>query len=403
MPTFIYKAKDASGRTIREQAIAKDSSDLLFDLRAKKLTVISVEEVKNKAAFARSRGKGVKLKLLSQFSRQLATMVGAGIPLVRDLRILSGQIEDKDLRAIANSLCQHIEAGSSLSEALSHYPAVFSPLYINMVSAGEASGALSEILERLAVHLEKSDALRRRTVSALVYPLAIVVVGLLISAFLVLVVIPRFKEIFSLMGAQLPLLTRIFLSISDNARKYFLYFLAIMIFGGWSLMRYINSPGGSLKFDYFKLKVPILGTLFQKFAIARFSSTLSTLLKSGVPILNSLDIVAKTVGNKVIELTVKRIREQVSQGQRMATQLAEEKVFPQMVSEMVGVGEESGELEKMLGKIADAYEQEVEATINGLLSLLEPFIIIFLGLVVGSVVLAMFLPILKITQVLGVG
>ncbi len=403
MPTFTYKAKDPQGKTIRGQLIAKDANDALLNLRQQKLTVLSIEEVKKKPGFSLARNRGVKLRQLSQFSRQLSTLVGAGIPLVKDLKVLAGQFEDKRFKEITTSLYQHIEAGTSLSEALGYYPKVFNPLYISMVSAGETSGALSEILERVAVYLEKADSVSRRIQGAMIYPAAIVVVGFSLCAFLVLMVIPRFKEIFLLLSAKLPLPTQILVSVSDFSRKYFLYFLSAGVFLGITAARYINTSKGRLVFDSLKLKAPLLGPLFQRFSIARFSRTLATLLKSGVPILNSLDIVAKTSGNKVIEATIIGIRQQVSQGQRMASQMAKEKIFPQMVTEMVGVGEESGQLEEMLNKIAETYEEEVEVTVNGLLSLLEPFIIIFLGLVVGSIVLAMFLPILKITQVLGGG
>ena len=278
---------------------------------------------------------------------------------------------------------------------------MFSPLYINMVSAGEVSGALHDILERLALYLEKTDSQMRRTKSALIYPAAIIFVGFSISMFLILVIIPRFKEIFSMLSAKLPLPTLILINFSDFCRKYFFHFIVACFIAGWLFRGYIKTTAGRLQFDDLKLKLPLMGPLIQKFSIARFSRTLATLLKSGVPILSSLDIVAKTMGNKVMEARLIEVRRQVSQGQRMATQLIKDKLFPEMVSEMIGVGEESGRLEQMLNKIADTYEEEVEATINVLLSLLEPFIIIFLGLVVGTIVLAMFLPILKITQIMG--
>lgn len=401
MPTFTYKAKDASGKTIREQVVAKDPSDVVFNLRQKGMVVISVEEIKSRVFLFSANAKRLKLTQLAQFSRQLSTMVNAGIPLVKDLKVLANQSENKQLKEIANNLCAYIEGGTSLSEALSRFPATFSPLYINMVRAGETSGSLGEILERLAVFLEKTDSVVRRAKSAMIYPAAIILVGMSISAFLILVVIPRFKEIFSLLGAKLPLPTRILINFSDFSRKYFIFSLVGIAFAWWLAARYINTPKGRAQFDSFKFKIPLLGQIFKKFSLARFSRTLATLLKSGVPILNSLDIVTKTVGNKVLENSVTEIKRQVSQGQRLAAQMAKEKVFPQMVTEMIGVGEESGQLEQMLNKVAEAYEEEVDMAIDGMLSLFEPFVIIFLGLMVGSIVLAMFLPILKITQVIG--
>ena len=403
MPTFTYKAKDIEGKTIRGQIIAKNTNEAIVNLRQKRLVVISIDAGGKSGVFGFSSQR-IKLKQLAQFSRQLATLVNAGMPLVKDLRVLANQNEDKQLRQITNSLCQHIEAGTSLSEALGNHSGVFGPLYINMVSAGETSGALGDILERLAVYLEKTDVLVNRLRNAMIYPAMIIVIATCISAFLILVVVPRFKEIFSsLGGAKLPLPTQMLLSFSDLCRHYFFYFLFGMIFLWIVISRYINTPSGRFKFDTLKLKVPLLGTLFQKFAVARFSRTLATLLKSGVPILSSLEIVAKTTGNKVIESGMMEIMHQVSQGQRIAATMVKEKIFPPVVVEMVGVGEESGQLEPMLNKIADSYEEEVQTSINGLISLLEPTIIVFLAVVVGSIVLAMFLPILKITQLLGVG
>lgn len=402
MPTFTYKAKDVLGRTIREQVIAKDRAEALLNLRHQRLVVISIREGERRGLFA-SKPKRIKLSQLAQFSRQLSTLVSAGMPLAKDLRVLANQFEDKRLQQITTSLYQHIEAGASLSEALANYSA-FSPLYINMVAAGETSGALSEILARLANYLEKTETLIRRVRSALIYPAAIITVAIGICTFLVLVVIPRFKDIFSILGgAGLPLPTLILISVSDFSRRYFFYFIIIGLFIGVAVVRYIQTSSGRLRFDNFKLKMPLFGALFQKFIVARFSRTLAILLRSGVPILNSLDIAAKTAGNKVVEAMIMEIRRQVSQGQRMTAQMVKEKFFPQMVVEMIGVGEESGQLEPMLNKIADNYEEEVETTVNGLISLLEPTIIVFLAVVVGSIVLAMFLPILKITQLLGAG
>jgi len=403
MPTFTYKAKDITGKTIRDQVIAKDRAEALLNLRQLRLMVISIREGERSWLFA-FKPKRIKLSQLAQFSRQLSTLIIAGMPLAKDLRVLANQFEDKRLRQITTSLYQHIEAGASLSEALGNYSGVFNPLYINMVAAGETSGALGEILARLAGYLEKTDILIRRVKSALIYPAAIITVAIGLCSFLILVVIPRFKDIFlNLGGASLPLPTQILISVSDFSLRYFFYFLIIGFVMGVAIGRYINTSGGKLRFENFKLRLPLFGELFQKFAIARFSRTLSILLRSGVPILNSLEIAAKTAGNKAVEAMIMDIRQQVSQGQRMTTQMAKEKFFPQMVVEMVGVGEESGQLEPMLNKIADSYEEAVETTISGLLSLLEPAIIIFLAAVVGSIVLAMFLPIIKITELIGGG
>ena len=400
MPVFTYKAKDVSGKTIQDQIIAKDYNAALLNLRQQKLVTIYLKEGERGGIFT-PRQQRVTLKQIAQFSRRLATLVGAGMPLVKDLKVLAGQTEDKRLKQIVNSLCQRIEAGTSLSEALSDFRGVFSPLYINMVAAGEVGGALSEILDRLAIYLEKTDVLVHRVKNAMIYPVAVIIISMCLSAFLILFVIPQFKTIFLSLGAtKLPLPTEILVNFSEFCRHYVLQ----SFFGGFflwvTITRYINTSKGRFQFETLKLRLPIFGALIRKFVIARFSRTLATLLKSGVPILNSLEIVAQAAGNKVVEAMVMKIMRQVSQGQRLTIAMEKEKFFPAMVVEMMGVGEESGQLESMLNKIADAYEEDVETTISGLISLLEPAIIVFLAVVVGTIVFAMFLPILKITQLI---
>ncbi|MBI5554452.1 MAG: type II secretion system F family protein [Elusimicrobia bacterium] len=402
MPTFTYKAKDASGRTKTGNITVRDKQEVLFNLRQQNLFVVSVKQSAGQRTFlfAPKRQK-VSTEQLALFFRQLSTLVNAGIPLTRGLTILAGQFKDKEIRQIIGSLCGYIEGGSSLSDALCNYPQVFSSLHINMVSAGESSGALSEILERTAVYIEKNNRLLCRVKSAMIYPAAILIVAILVISFLVFKIIPGFNEIFKSLGAELPLPTRILVGFSNVCRKYFL-FLGIILAGIFlGTVRYINTPRGRVGFAALKLKLLVFGQLFQKLAIARFARTLSTLLASGIPILHALEIVAKTVGNEIIQIAIMRVREQVSKGERISLQLGKEKVFPQMAVEMIGVGEETGELEMMLGKIGDFYEEQVDVAINSLMSMIEPMIIIFLGVVVGSIVVAMFLPILKITQLIG--
>lgn len=402
MPTFAYKAKELTGKNKTGVLVARNKEDVVASLRQQNLFVISVQESTEKQhlTFLSQAGR-INAEQLALFFRQLSTLVNAGIPLTKGLTILSGQFKNRELRRIAASLCSNIEAGISLSEALANYPRVFSPLHINMVSAGENSGALTEILQRIAVYIEKNNSLIRRVKSAMVYPAAIVIVAVLVTSFLIFKVLPGFKEMFESLGGSLPLPTQLLINFSDFCRKYFLVAAVFLVAIFVVIARYINTSTGRVKFSEFKLNIPLFGSLIQKLTIARFSHTLATLLKSGIPILSALDIVAKTVGNDVVEMAILRVKEQVSRGERLVVQLGKEVVFPQMAVEMIGVGEEAGELEEMLGKIGSFYEEQVDITVGSLMSMIEPFIIIFLGVVVGSIVVAMFLPVLKITQLVG--
>jgi type IV pilus assembly protein PilC len=290
----------------------------------------------------------------------------------------------------------NIESGSSLSAALSKYPNVFSALYINMVKAGESSGMLDEILERLAGYLEKANSLRRKVRSSLIYPTLVVVMAVGITSVLMLYVVPTFKGIFESLGGELPKLTQLLLAISDLLRHSFVFLLAGVVLFGFVFSRYLRTDTGRMQFDRFLLRMPIFGIIMRKVAVARFSRTLATLIRSGVPILGSLEIVGKTSGNKVVERAVDGVRTSIREGENIAEPLARSGVFPPMVTRMIGVGEQAGELEKMLTKIADFYEDQVDAAVSGLASTLEPVIIIFLGVVVGFIVIAMFMPIFKL-------
>jgi type IV pilus assembly protein PilC len=399
MPTFIFKARDNQGGIVSDEIIASSQEEALHNLRKNYTLVTSLKEQKAKSFQAKGSGK-VDLDQLAQFSRELSTMVGTGTPLVRSLIILSRQFKEKTLAGIAKDLSISIESGSSFSEGLSKYPAVFSPLYINLIAAGETSGMLNKILERLAIYLEKTAMLVRKIKTAMIYPAVILVVTFIITSFLMLKVIPSFKNIFDSLGGQLPLPTQIVVKISEIMRHYFLYLIFFFILSGVILYRYMLTSSGKLNIDKLKLSLPLVGSLFQKVAIARFSRTLATLLRGGIPILEALNIVAKSVGNQVLEKAIQRSKEEVRRGQRLALELEKEKFFPPMVVEMISVGEESGELDNMLDKIAESYEEQVDVATAGLVSLIEPFIIIFLGTVVGGIVVSMFLPILKITQLI---
>ena len=398
MPTFKYIAKETTGKTVTGILEYSDKELLIDALRKKGLIIISIEETAKKKAM--SFWDSVKLEEVVIFSRQLATMVDSGIPLVQALDILCEQIEKPVFRNILVKVKDDIETGSSLSDALARHPEVFSTLYINMVRAGESSGALDDILDRLAAYLEKSSMLQRKVKSSLVYPTVVITMAMLITLVMLLKVIPTFKGIFSMLGGTLPLPTRILILVSDTIREMFLYVVAVAAVIVFALRKYMKTGQGKEVFDRMLLGMPILGTLFRKVAVAKFTRTLATLVKSGVPILVSLEIVGKTAGNVVIEKAVESVRRGIKEGENIADPLAKSGAFPPMVVRMIKVGEQTGELEKMLTKIADFYEDQVDAAVSGLTSLIEPLIIAVLGVVIGGIVIAMFLPVFKLTEII---
>ena len=397
MPNYKYTAKDKTGKTITSISQSADENSLIENLHKQDMIVVSIKEEKTRKMAARS----VKLDELVIFSRQFATMIDRGIPLAQTLSMLTGQVEDKYLARIILEMRQAIEDGSSFSDALKKHPKVFSDLYVNMVRAGEVSGGLDAVLDRLAVYLEKTSALIRKVRSSLVYPIVVISMAILITIFLLVKVVPTFKGIFTSLGGVLPLPTQILIAVSDTIRTSFLY----LVIGGVIIVvgakRYIATSRGRYQFDKLTLKLPIVGPLFRKVAVAKFSRTLSTLVKSGVPILDALDIVGKTSGNKVIEEAILGSRKAIKEGEPIADPLGKSKVFPPMVVRMIAVGEQTGQLEKMLSKIADFYEDQVDAAVAGMTSLIEPLVILFLGVIVGGIVISLFLPIFKIFELLG--
>jgi len=403
MPIFEYVAKDSDGKNVAGNLDAKDRNEVVDFLRKKDLIIISVSESvhKFKMSFPLWFKKRVKLDDLVIFSRQLATMVDAGIPLVGALDILGDQMDNKTFATIIVTVRKDIESGSSLSEAMAKHKNVFSALFVNMVKAGESSGMLDEILDRLAEYLEKTSSLQKKVTSALIYPAIVSVMALGITLLLLLKVIPIFKTIFEGFGAKLPTPTMILITISDTLRHHFIIVIIVMAVLGFLIARLLNTEKGRLIFDGILLKMPIFGILFKKVAISKFTRTFSTLIKSGVPILSALEIVGKTSGNKVVESAIDNVRANVREGESIADPLAKAKIFPVMVTRMVAVGEQAGELEKMLSKIADFYDDQVDASVKGLTSMIEPIIIAFLGIVIGTIVICMFLPIFKITSIMG--
>ena len=401
MPNFKYIVKNQEGKTVKGEADAKSKENLIELLRKQNFTIISVGDDQQSQAKKTQIARKVKLEDLVIFSRQLATMVEAGIALVSVLDILSQQIENKGFGRVIARLRDDVEAGSSFSQALAKHPRIFSQLYINLVKAGESSGMLDDILNRVAGYLEKTASLQRKVKTAMVYPAAVVSIAIGITTFLLVKVVPTFQGIFDMLGGSLPLPTQILIALSNFIRHWLLLGIIGVIILGIAFARYIKTEQGRFMFDSFMLKLPILGDIIKKVSVAKFARTLSTLVKSGVPILSSLEIVAKTAGNKIVERAVEESRRSVREGKNLAEPLSKSPVFPPMVVRMISVGEQAGELEKMLTKIADFYDEQVDAAVSGLTSMIEPLIILFLGVVVGGIVLAIFMPIFKITEIIG--
>jgi len=405
MAKYKYVAKDKAGKTMKGIIDTPSKDAAIQSLRAKDLTIISLEEDKGSGfsfdILRKIKKKKVKIDELVIFSRQLATMVNAGIPLVTALDILAEQIESPVFSQVVSKIRDDVETGSSLSEALAKHMNIFSSLFVNMVRAGESSGMLDEILDRLAGYLEKTSALQKKIKAALVYPAAVTLMAIAITVFLLVKVVPVFGDIYTGFGAKLPTPTQIMLNVSDFLRNYFYVAIGLIVLGIFLLKRYGKTEKGKMVLDKVKLKMPIFGPLARKVAVGKFTRTLSTLIRSGVPILSSLEIVSKTSGNRVIEAAVESVRANVKEGEPIADPLARSGVFPPMVVRMVSVGEQTGELEKMMTKVADFYDEQVDAAVTALTSLIEPLIIAFLGIVIGGIVICMFLPILKITTLVG--
>jgi type IV pilus assembly protein PilC len=397
MPIFAYVVKDKVGKTHSGTLEVESRNALIEQLWKQEFVVLSIDEKAQGKAVLKVGQPRVKSDQLVIFSRQLATMVDSGIPITPAIDVLADQMDDKNFRATLKKIRDDIEAGASLSEALGRHPRIFSEFFVNMVRAGESSGRLDEILDRVASYIEKVSVLTGKVKASLFYPAFVTLLSIGITTFLIVVIVPKFKEIFTALGGQLPMPTRILLNISEFMGTYLAVEAVLLIFGVIGFKFYIGTPGGRLWFDRSVLKIPVIGKLLQKVFIARFSRTLSTLVKSGVPILSSLEIVAKTSGNKVVERAVMSARASIKEGENIADPLTHSKVFPAMVTRMIAVGERTGELEKMLTKIADFYENEVDAAITALTSLIEPLVIAVLGVVIGAIVIALFLPIFKIS------
>lgn len=402
MPTFAYVVKDKTGKTHSGTLETESRNALVEQLWKQDFVVLSIDEkAQSKTASMLKIGEPrVKTEQLVIFSRQLATMVDSGIPISPALDVLSEQMDDRNFRAILKRVRDDIEAGASLSEAAGRHPKIFSDFFVNMMRAGESSGHLDEILDRVATYLEKVSGLQRKVQASLFYPAFVSFLAFSITSFLVIVIVPKFKDIFTQLGGTLPLPTLLLLKLSEFMGKYLIFELLGLFAFATLFKLYINTPPGRLVFDKAMLHFPVIGKLLQKAVIARFSRTLATLVKSGVPILGALEIVAKTSGNKVVEQAVLAARLSIKEGENIADPLAHSKIFPTMVTRMISVGEKTGELEKMLSKIADFYESEVDAAVTALTSLIEPLVIAVLGVVIGGIVVALFLPVFQISTLI---
>jgi type IV pilus assembly protein PilC len=395
MATFAYSGRTRQGQNVNGERMADTMDAAVAALRRDQILVTQINPVKEKGVKVgkRKRQKGVDPKNLAVFVRQFSVMIDAGLPLVQCLEILGTQEEDKNFAEVILATRADVEGGASLADAMNKHPKVFDSLFVNMIAAGEAGGILDTILKRLATYIEKAVKLKGQVKSAMIYPVAVVLIAVIVVGVILWKVIPTFATLFAGLGAQLPLPTRIVIALSNNLVRFGPFVIVGFVALGWGFKQYYATPGGRHTVDGIVLKLPILGLLMRKIGVARFCRTLSTLLASGVSILEALDITARTSGNAIIEEAILTTRKSIERGETIAAPLKDTAVFPPMVVQMIGVGEATGALDTMLGKIADFYEEEVDVAVAGLLTLLEPVMIFFLGGVVGGIVIAMYLPI----------
>jgi type IV pilus assembly protein PilC len=397
--TYAYKVRDRGGNLISGTLVADNEALVLQRLREQGLTPLEVGK-QGRGFNIELTKKKVKLKELSVFSRQFATMINSGLPILRALSILADQTSNGELARVLNECRLDIEQGSSLSAAIQKHPKVFSNLFVSMVKSGETGGSLDSVLLRLADMIENEVKLRGKIKSAMTYPIAVVALVSLIMSGMLLFVVPQFKSIYAQLGGSLPMPTRVLLALSEIFKKYWYIVIAAIFAGRFFFRRWKATPNGREAVDAFKLRVPVFGTLFHKTALARFAGTLSMLLRSGVPILQALDIVSETVNNRTIAKAVQDVQGSVREGESMAKPLAKHTVFPPMVVQMIAVGEETGQVDVMLEKVATFYNQEVEASVDALTSLIEPLLIAVIGGAVGAAVIALYMPMFNIIKLI---
>ena len=402
MPVYLWQAETRKGEKKKGEIESANEAALRGILRRQGLTSITIKpkpkDLENYLPFLK---KKVKEKEVVIFCRIFSTMINAGLPLIQCLELLAQQEQNKTFAKVIRSIKEDIEGGSTLSDALKKHPQIYDELFVNLVSAGESGGILDVILQRLSNYMEKAMKLKSKVKGAMTYPASVLVISIAVVALLLVKVIPVFQKMFEGFGSQLPGPTQFLINVSQVAQKYFLVAIVAIVVAIFAFRRFYKTEKGTLLIDDLILRAPVFGPLLKKVAVARFSRTMSTMMASGVPILEGLAIVSKTAGNKIIENALMRVRKSISEGKTIAEPLMETGIFPPMVVQMIAVGEATGALDTMLGKIADFYDDEVDAAVDAMTALLEPFMMVFLGGVVGGMIIAMYLPIFKMASVVG--
>jgi type IV pilus assembly protein PilC len=399
--TYLWKGKTAKGEILSGEYQAADKNEVGEYLRKRRMVIVSIKKKPKSQPLGFLKKKGVGVKDLAVFTRQFATMVNAGLPLVQCLDVLGRQLDKPQFKEVVLQVTADVEGGSTLAEALEKHPRVFSDLYVNMIAAGEAGGILDVILGRLAVFLEKADALQRKVKGAMTYPIIVLTVAGGACIFMLMFVIPVFAKMFSDFGGTLPAPTRIVMGLSDFIRGYWWALAGGAAAVTFAFKRYRATENGLRNTDKAAMRIPIIGTVLLKSAVARFTRTLGTLIGSGVPILQGLEITSRTAGNKVIQEAIQQTAKSISQGDTIAQPLKESGVFPPMVVQMIGIGEQTGALDEMLNKIANFYDDEVDSAVEALTAAIEPIMIVLMGGMVGSMLVAMYLPMFKMSSVVG--
>ncbi len=402
MPVYKWVAETKKGKILKGELEAADERIAQLQLKRRNLTIKKIK-AKPKDLFANVAFFQPKItaKDVVIFTRQFSTMIDAGLPLVQGLTILAEQTENKTFQNVLKRVTKDVEGGSSLAEALKKHPKVFDALYVNLVAAGEVGGILDTILQRLAAYIEKAEKLKTRIKGAMTYPIIVVAIAVLVIAVILIFVIPVFQEMFSSFGKALPVPTQLVVNMSDFLKGNIHYVIGALIVFVFAFKKYRNTKKGRKQTDALALKLPVFGNLLKKTAVARFTRTLGTMISSGVPILDALEIVAKTSGNVVLEEIIYEVRSSIAEGQTIAEPLSEAAIFPRMVVQMISVGEATGALDTMLNKIADFYDDEVDAAVEALTSMLEPLLMVFLGGAIGGLVIAMYLPIFQMASAMG--
>jgi len=401
MPSFVWKGRTRAGQTQEGTLLADTREAAISVLRRQQIQVTNIREKGREVKLMPRFSRKIAAKRIAIFTRQFSVMLDAGLPLVQCLDILGSQEENKTFAQIINDVRGDVESGMSIADSLRKHPKAFDNLFTNMVAAGEAGGILDVILQRLSVYIEKAVKLNSQVKSALIYPVSIIVIAALVVFIILWKVIPVFAQLFSGMGAEMPFLTRMVIGASNFIARYIILIIPAIVAGCVAVAKYHQTYRGRRILDGLLLKIPVIGMLLRKIAVARFCRTLATLTASGVPILDGLEITAKTAGNAIIEDAVMSVRKSVEEGKTVSEPLADTKVFPAMVVQMINVGEQTGALDQMLSKIADFYEDEVDTAVAGLMKLIEPIMISVLGVVIGTIVAAMYLPLYSILSKIG--